>query len=135
MSETLTAAEWLAKWDDGGVVPSIEMGGLSPAYEQAIQMQAAEVLREMLAFEFDAELWDDPDTWKADRNSIDNQIRSRNGLVEGLSGAQWCAALNLACCIYRRGTAVFDNDEVRDRKLLVSNAWPKLQSDAEVSHE
>lgn len=43
-----TAHEWLEVWDSGEPVASVEMGGLGEHYEQAIQVTAAEALRELL---------------------------------------------------------------------------------------
>ena len=43
--EPNTAAELVAAWDRGDLVPTIEMGGLGPGYEQAIQVLMIELLR------------------------------------------------------------------------------------------
>lgn len=44
-----TAAEALAAWDEGKIVTTVELGGLGPGYEQAIQVCAFEMIRDTLA--------------------------------------------------------------------------------------
>lgn len=122
------AADWLARWDRDEGVWSIEMGGLGPGYEQAIQITAAEVLRIMLAKKFDATRWDDQSSWREDLASIE---KDAHPVVDplGLSGAQWGAAVNLASQIYRRGPRAVMNDErVNDRRIQVSRRLPSLEA-------
>ena len=119
---TDTAKEWLEMWDAGHPVWSVEMGGIGPGYEQAIQVTAAEVLRHLVANQIDHSKWSDTDVWKADREGIEKALFAKP-LIEalGLSGAQWGAAVNLAAIFYRRGPADALADEaVKDRKILVS---------------
>lgn len=40
------AREQLRQWDGGGAIWSIEIGGLGPGYEQAIQVLAIEIVRD-----------------------------------------------------------------------------------------
>lgn len=47
--ELRTAEELLAHWDAGRSIWSIEVGGIGPGYEQAIQVLAVETVREALA--------------------------------------------------------------------------------------
>ena len=44
-----TAAEMVETWDTGELVWSISMGGLGPGYEQAIQVLAIELMRDLVA--------------------------------------------------------------------------------------
>lgn len=43
-----TARELVSQWDSGETIWSIEMGGLGPGYEQAIQILAVEITRDNL---------------------------------------------------------------------------------------
>lgn len=120
-------AEWLARWDAGRSVWTIEMGGMGPGYEQAIQIAMAENLRHMLAQKYDASFWEDREFWKKDREQIE-QAGYKNPVIDklGLSGAQWGAALNLAARLYMRGPRSIMGDEaVKDRHIQVSKNWPQ----------
>jgi hypothetical protein len=44
----LTAEKQLEAWDSGGTCWTLEMGGLGPGYEQALQIAAMEMLRLLL---------------------------------------------------------------------------------------
>lgn len=130
MSASLTAAEWLAKWDDGETIPSVSMGGFSDDYEQAIQITAAEILRYLLEESPDLVVMpkeDMPPFWeKADRvvfKRLEPLGLSGERCRWGLSGAQYGAARNLAAIFYRRGPseAMADAD-VADRIIAINNA-------------
>ncbi len=121
-----TAQEWLDRWDAGETVWSIEMGGMGPGYEQAIQVMAAELLRILIAGEYDAALWEDDSRWAIDKNSIQNNAHENKTII-GLepSGAQYGAALNLAIHLYRQGpVAVFNKEQVKDRHIQISKKFP-----------
>ena len=121
------AAEWLARWDAGRSVWSIEMGGIGPGYEQCIQIVAAEVLRWLLDNKLDAaSRWNDQAAWDSERERI-----SAYGLEQplikslGLSGAQWGAGVSLATRIYMDGPRkVMTTPEIQDRKIQVSKNFP-----------
>jgi hypothetical protein len=120
------AADWLKRWDDGRSCWSLEMGGLGPGYEQAIQVTVAEILRHMLDAGYHASRWTQPELWKQDREKIE-QAGFANERIEklGLSGAQWGAALNLAAHLYQDGPRKIMTDErVKDRKIQVSRTFP-----------
>lgn len=122
------AAEWLRRWDENRNVWSIEMGGVGPGYEQAIQITMAEILRHMVEAKYDVDLWQDKNVWAKDRDLIDDvvmRIPVIRGL--GLSGAQWGAALNLAGHFYRNGPAgVMTDDRVKDRHIQVQRDFPAV---------
>ena len=116
-------AEWLRRWDAGGICWSIEMGGLGPGYEQCIQITVAEVLRHMLAEKYDHTKWGEKEGWANDLEKIrkfgyeDETIKKL-----GLSGAQWVAAVNLACHLYTDGPEkMLAHPDIQDRKIQVSN--------------
>lgn len=120
------AADWLRRWDKGDTVWSIEMGGLGPGYEQCIHITCAEILRNMLDRKYDVTKWEDADTWKQDRTEIE-KMGFDNPTIKalGLSGAQWGAAMNLACHFYRNGPrAVMTDEQVKDRRIQVSRTFP-----------
>jgi len=124
------AADWLKRWDEGRTVWSIEMGGLGPGYEQAIQVTIAELLRVMLDKGYDIAGWKDPDsdayTWKQDREEIDKTAMATPVLSNlGLSGAQFGAAMNVATMLYMHGPRhIMNDDRVKDRHIQVSKDWP-----------
>lgn len=120
------AKEWLARWDGGKSVWSIEMGGLGPGYEQAIQVTAAEILRHIISVGYDSTQWDDSEKWKADCDSIrkasfDNEVINKLGL----SGAQYGAASQIATKIYMDGPIkIMNNPDIKDRHIQVSKNFP-----------
>lgn len=121
------AADWLARWDAGRTVWSIEMGGLGPGYEQCIHITCAEILRHMLKVKYDGIAWAEPDIWKRDREAIDKALRDCEVVHNlGLSGAQWGAALSIAVQLYRRGPCdVMADPVVKGRHIQVSSNFPR----------
>lgn len=121
------AADWLKRWDDGRSVWSIEMGGLGPGYEQAIQITVAEILRHLLDAKYDHKVWADQDAWKRDREKIDAAGFANERIKQlGLSGAQWGAAMSLATSLYMNGPRHIMTDErVKDRHIQVSRTFPQ----------
>lgn len=127
------AAEWLARWDAGDIVWTIEMGGMGPGYEQAIQVTAMEMVRWLLKDRTDAAQFADEKRFPILRDRMDGDLFAENGPLKGmgLSGGQVGAARNLACVIYRDGPdATLTDEEVKDRKIMVSKAWPRVNEQA-----
>ena len=121
------AKDWLARWDKGRSVWSIEMGGLGPGYEQCIQITCAEVLRWLLDSNCSMEDWEgDENKRKADMDKIDEALFANTKINQlGLSGAQHGAAVSLACMLYKRGPIeVMTDDRVKDRHIQVSSGFP-----------
>ena len=120
------ASDWLARWDRGETVWSVEMGGFGPGYEQCIQIAAAEILRVLLVNGYDAALWVEKEEWKRVRAEIDAAVFAVPSVSAlGLSGAQFGAAMNLATIIYRRGPReALTDDAVKDRLIQVSKRFP-----------
>ena len=121
------AADWLARWDAGRIVWSIEMGGLGPGYEQSIQITAAEILRHLLATNYDVKRWrDDDESWPADRKAIEDAVMPVVNSM-GLSGAQWGAAMQVATKLYMNGPrAIMADEAIKDRHIQVSKTFPAL---------
>lgn len=96
-------------------------------YEQAIQIAAAEILRHMLARGYESSRWeDDSAAAKRDCEEIDAACRANKRITAlDLSGAQWGAALNLACQLYNRGPrAVMADERTKERHIQVSSTFP-----------
>lgn len=121
------AADWLARWDAGKGVWSIEMGGLGPGYEQCIQITAAEVLRYLIENKVDSDVDYKEGAWAILRDKIDSSLFANptiSGL--GLSGAQHGAAVSLATKLYRDGPrGVMGVPEIKDRRIQVSKNFPQ----------
>ena len=120
------AAEWLKRWDEGRGVWSIEMGGLGPGYEQCIHITAAEILRHMLAKQYDHSKWDSKEGWRKDSDDIEAMTHKNETIKKlGLSGAQFYAAMNLASNLYVKGPAsIMEDERVQDRKIQVQRTFP-----------
>lgn len=118
--------EWLAKWDKGETVWSVEMGGLGPGYEQIIQIIAAEILRVFLDKKYDYTLWVDNTVWKLNRNEMESIVTP---IIESLccTGAQFAGAMNIATKLYRFGPIKsFTDPTIKDRLIQVSKQFPHL---------
>lgn len=112
-----TVSEALAKWDAGETIFTVEMGGIGPGYEMAIQGLAFEIMREINGFS----------QWGDDRELLKLNVRI-DAVVHrcdkepwaGFSGAQVGAARNLASYVCRRGyRSALRDDAVKDRLIQV----------------
>lgn len=122
------AADMLRKWDAGDTVHTIEMGGLGPGYEQALQIAMFEILRFLLAEKPDPSLWEDSDIWREWRDKL-YDLETLKGL--GLSGAQAGAALSLATGLYMRGPRTCLKEVLDSRHTMVSKHFPQAPETAE----
>ena len=121
MSEFDLASEALSAWDRGESVWSMEMGGIGPGYEQAIQVLVFEIVRDQL----DSPM--PPAGTPMDGWADDTVRRVGEWPGCGFSGAQVGAAKWLAYRFLTRGhKGTLDECRARDRDrlLLVSQAWP-----------
>ncbi len=122
MSRERTTEEALAAWDAGEPVWSVEMGGIGPGYEQAIQLMAFEMLRAMQATPVD---WTNEDAVRAYSDLIREQPNAKKiGSEVGASGAQHGAAMNIASIFTRQGYAKGLELAGDDRHILVSRNFP-----------
>lgn len=120
-----TAEEWLKRWNEGRGVWSIEMGGLGPGYEQALQMCAARLIFWMVENKPDASGWADAEQWKAASERIEAWSHEDAELrALGLSGAQYGAALQIAARFYRDGPWAAIQSAPADRHIQVSKTFP-----------
>ena len=118
------ATEWLRRWDEGEIVWSVEMGGLGPGYEQAIQNMNAEFVRYALLT--------NPEFGSMDELEMQGWVDARNQAVlfgddaplknGGYSGAQVAAAGNLSGHIYQNWPNCLE--DVKDRLIQVSKNFP-----------
>jgi len=122
------AQDWMSRWDKGQTVWSVEMGGLGPGYEQAIQIAVAEVLRHMLAVGYNATNWDDAESFKSAHRDMERWAFSNDRMLKlGLSGAQWSAAVGLASRFYRFGPVnVMREPHMKDRLIQVCARFPTI---------
>jgi hypothetical protein len=119
--ETVEVA--LAAWDAGESIFTVEMGGIGPGYEMAIQGLAFELMRVFIAARLPPH---GVELTEFQRDQIQKLI---DGVVHrfnsepwgGFSGAQVYAATNIAAAVVRRGyrTALRD-DVVKDRLIQVN---------------
>jgi len=127
--EIKTVAELLEQWDKGETIWSVEVGGLGPGYEQAIQIEAVEFARACK---------DLPNIIPNDRASTerfsakcDERLREIDNDLGGLSGAMASAARWLAFqwCFNGGPKALCERAKKEgedDRAIQVSKAWPKV---------
>lgn len=111
-----TVAEALAKWDAGESVFTVEMGGLGPGYEMAIQGLAFELMRALDGKMEDGKPWSHYDP-------IVNPVVSEcDGKPwGGFSGAQVGAAKSLVGHVVLKGYRnALREDAVKDRLIQVS---------------
>jgi hypothetical protein len=116
-----TAKEALQRWDDGQGVFTVEMGGLGPGYEQAIQILVFEIIRDQLGKPLPA-----PGT--ASNGWRDDTVSRCDESCLGFSGAQVGAAKNLAYHYLHDGyekTLMKFKEKDGDRLTQVSKELPK----------
>ena len=112
-----TVQEALATWDAGEFVFSVEMGGLGPGYEMAIQGLAFEMMRKIDGFQD----WED----KRKLGALDKSLEPIVSICDkkpwgGFSGAQVGAAKGLASRVCRMGYRnALREDVVKDRLIQV----------------
>ena len=132
------AAAMVEKWDAGDTVWSIEMGGMGPGYEQALQVCAMEMLRYMVANppdidamksdgdKRDAGLPNESLYWPVYRDAMDAVLFADGAPCKrlGLSGAQHGAASNIATMVVMNGPKAAIEMADNDRHIMVSRDFP-----------
>lgn len=118
----MTIDEMIAKWDAGEPVQSLEMGGIGPGYEQAIQILMMEILRD----ERDTDTTGDRSQYWADAT-----VARCDKPCLGFSGSQVGAAKSLAWGFLEHGPDGFWDHlekvapERRKDMIFVSNKFPQ----------
>lgn len=126
-----TAVEQVRLWDAGESVFTVEMGGLGPGYEQAIQVLAIEIMRDEMGKPLPVpgdgtyRAWGDATVARIDYRKPDGTYA-----CGGFSGAQAGAAKQIAYQFLRDGPEKAMADIPDDRKILVSNRWPRVEAQA-----
>ena len=116
--------ELVQAWDSGDSVWSVEMGGLGPGYEQAIQVLILELVRDHKDAPLDRRAETDPEVGWAWGNRTVHRVNNWPGC--GFSGAQVGAAKSIAYKILRDGYEGFlsrARADVPDRMIQVSRTW------------
>lgn len=130
MSDVNTIEELLAAWDDGQTIWTIELGGLGPGYEQAIQIAAVEMARDNHSIV----LPEDKEQRSIEWNRLCTATLSKHdNALGGLSGAQFGAASWLAYQWCHNGgpKALQDRAKEQNREtIMVSNSWPRAKATA-----
>lgn len=121
-----SARLWLEQWDRGDIVWTVEMGGLGPDYELAIQGFAAEIIRHLMNNDYDTETWKtDVDAWKRDRRIIrDATLHQAKDVsyIQGLSGTQADVAIELGVRLFLYSPqSVLSQESLKDRIIQVTN--------------
>lgn len=128
--EDMTSEDALRTWDACELVWTGSMGGMGPGYEQCIQVMGFEMLRAMLknpptdwaSFNDSAE---GTSAWLAYRKAVeDDPIVKACVRAMRPSGAQFCAAMNLASVFARNGYAKGMAMLPDDRRMMVSRNFP-----------
>ena len=118
------AKEAVEIWDKGGTLWSIEMGGLGPGYEQAIQVLFVEIIRDHLNTVFPTEK--EKLTEYLNNEFGNAAIERTDKNAGGYSGAQVGAAKQLAYKFLTDGwEKIMSMDEIKDRHIQISKFWPK----------
>lgn len=119
-----TAADALKRWDEGQGVFTIEMGGIGPGYEQAIQILVFEIIRDNLGATLPDE--NDKDASKAFWDKFGDESIHRTNEKLGYSGAQVGAAKQVAYRALRQGWEAMLKTVPQDRLIQVSKNLPTL---------
>lgn len=117
----LTNEEVLFRWKSNRPIWSVEMGGLSAAYEQGIQEMAFEFL-EWMILNPPTNGWDSLTTRNDWWNYSDACDRACSKVIDRInpSGAMHGAAMNIASVFARNGYAAGLEKAPVDRHILVT---------------
>lgn len=118
----IDAAEQLRRWDAGETIWTIEMGGMGPGYEQAIQVCAIEIVRDNLGKALPVDGSDEI------RVFGDSTLSRIDNVLGGLTGAMFGAARQLAYKWIQIGPAKVLEHVPVDRRIQCSNAFPVVKT-------
>lgn len=121
-----TPRDLIERWDRGETIWSVEMGGLGPGYEQALQMAMVEFLRHMVyEGRYDPVPWTKKERWTEDLKSIEAAGFKNERITRlRLSGAQWGSAISLAARFFRDFPVKVMQSAPQDRKIQVCRDFP-----------
>jgi hypothetical protein len=128
-SPAIDAREQLRRWDAGESIWTIDMGGMGPGYEQAIQVLAIEIVRDNLNKPLPEVTSAAGKTWGYDTvERIDHKLPNGKYACGGFSGAQVGAARFLAWQWLKVGpAALLKSPQLKKRRIQASNFWPHVQ--------
>lgn len=113
-----TAKDAVERWDRGETITSIQMGGVGPGHEQAIQIAIIEICRDQVKAKFDE---------NAFGGLADATLDRINEDLLGLTAAQAAQAKNLSFFYLKNGwEATLKKNQ--DRLIMILKAWPKAPS-------
>lgn len=113
-----TGLEAAKKFLAGETVWSVEMGGLGPGYEQAIQVGIFSLI--------DGVGGNLPEEFEDAKKVLDSKLHELNEKKKwGLSGAQAGAMKQVAYQFIKYGYRSMMEKAPKDRKIQVSTGWPK----------
>lgn len=119
--------EMLVKWDAGEPIWTVELGGIGPGYEQAIQVAAIEMARD----NHEAALPEENDSANAEWDRLCSAtLRKHDEALCGLSGAQFSAAKWLAYQWCHNGGPERLIERAKEEKadtIMVSKAFPHVR--------
>lgn len=107
--------EAVNKWKNNACVTTIEMGGIGPGYEQAIQV---------LVFEYLTKYFEKDFKGFTEKNFL--PIYDKLNEAFQFSGAQVGAAKFLITEYLKDFDGVMSKDILQDRKIIVSRDFPRL---------
>ena len=123
------AREQLRRWDAGESIWTIEMRGLGPGYEQAIQVLAIEIVRDNIDKPLPKEKQALDEWGYSTVSRIDYKLPDGTYSCFGYSGAQVGAARDLAYRWLKVGPAAcLKSCEDKWRHIQASNKWPRVIS-------
>lgn len=118
--------ELLDRWDRGEGVWTLQMGGISPGYEQSLQIAAFEMIRFLLTQSID---WKALDEDKAKVRDLYDRTSEAIAPISdrlGLSGSQHGAAFNMATVFVRHGPVKAMEMAPADRRQQQCRRFPTL---------
>jgi len=118
MQIEITNKDVVKKWNKHESVWSIELGGIGPGYEQAIQEFTFDILSYLVKKKVDLESLIDGKEF----SELYEHISMLIAKDRGLSGAQYGVAKSTAYQFYRYGYSEMMNKAPKDREILVSKA-------------
>lgn len=124
-SERDSVREMIATWDDGGIIWSIDMGGLGPGYEQVIQIGIIELCRRMVNVEIPE--WEEGAVGEQINKLFDDALHvacKEVAGLKGITGAQAGAMKQVAYNAITEGWPKMVESIPKGRKIQVSNNWP-----------
>lgn len=113
-----TPEEVVRAWDEDRSLWSVELGGLGPGYEQAIQTLMVELLRSAGPLPKDG----DETGWLSWGNDV---VSRHDKALGGLSGAQVGQARSFASFVIQHGMHAALEQVEPDRRIQVCKRWPR----------